>query len=549
MKLKPVVHGKTFERLPDDSDWVYPELTIGYDVIDWIEKTLVQPDGLNAGTPVVLTPEQGRFILWLYAIDRNGRFLYQNLTMIRIKGASKSGMAAMLSMAEFIGPCRPQFNDDGSLYLGADGQPVAVPHPKPWIQVAAVNISQTQNTFAYFSGLLSEPVREQYGVSLGRETAFSETGGKVQAVTSSPRSLEGARPSFVVLEETGLWVPVTTTGPEMMRVISRNLAKSTDGSARSLQVSNQFDPSENSVLQQTWEAYQAIQSGRSKATGFMWDSIEAPPDIDITDPESLRAGVEAAKGDAFWLDIDRVVSEVMDPRVPPSISRRFWLNQQTASEDSFVSPQEWGRLVIEGDEILPGEKITLGLDASVSDDHTVLVACREDGFLQVLWRWAPDSRDSESKLPREELDDAVRHAFAAFKVQAFFADPSFIEAHVLQWNADFGRTLRAKAVGRDPIGFDLRGRKQDFTKAVELFLDAVVTEQVSHSGDPQLNWYVLNARRIPNRYGYSVAKRTPDSPMKIDGLISSILALRAWAEIKNSTRGRPVRRGAIRLAR
>lgn len=546
--MKPIVHGKTFERLPDDSDWVYPELTIGYDVIDWIEENLVQPDGLNAGSPIRLTPEQGRFILWLYAINDNGRFLYQNLTMVRIKGASKSGMAAMLSMTEFIGPCRPMYNDDGTLYLGEDGQPIAVPHPKPWIQVAAVNISQTQNTFAYFSGLLTEAVREQYGVSLGRETAFSETGGKVQAVTSSPRALEGSRPSFVVLEETGLWIPGATTGPEMMRVISRNLAKSTDGSARSLQVSNQFDPSENSVLQQTWEAYQAIQTGRSRAKGFMWDSIEAPPEVDISDPVSLRAGVIAAKGDAFWLDIDRVVEEVMDPRVPPSISRRFWLNQQTASEDSFISPQEWGQLAVD-DQIEHGDEITMGLDASVSDDHTVLVACRADGLLQILWRWAPDPRDPDSKLPRDELDDAVRHAFSHYKVRAFFCDPSFIEAHVLTWNADYARSLKAKASGRDPIGFDLRGRKQDFTRAVELFLDAVVTGQVSHPGDHQLTWYVLNARRISNAYGYSIAKITPDSPRKIDGLISCILALRAWQEIRNSTRGRPVNRGAIRLAK
>ncbi|QUH01461.1 terminase [Saccharopolyspora erythraea] len=461
--------------------------------------------------------------------------------MVRIKGASKSGMAAMLSMVEFVGPCRPARDEAGNL--------IAVPHPKPLIQIAAVNYEQTNNTFAYFGGLITEAVKEQYGITLGKEIAYSEAGGKLMAVSSNYRALEGARPSFAVLEETHLWVEGSTQGPKMFEVISRNLAKSPDGSARSLQVSNQFDPSENSVLQATWEAYQAIQTGRSKASGVLYDSIEAPPDIDITDPDQLRAGINAAKGDAFWLDVDRVMQEVLNTRIPVSISRRFWLNQQTASEDSFVSPQEWGALAVAGRTLKPGDPITLGLDASVSDDHTALVACHEDGFLQLLWRWAPDPRDPDARLPREELDEAVRHAFATYKVQAFFADPSFIEAHVLAWNADFGRVLRVKATGRDPIGFDLRGKKQDFTRAVELFQDAVVNGHVSHGADPQLSWYVLNGRRVANRYGYSVAKVTPDSSRKIDALISAILAYRAWAEIKSSTKGRLVRRGAIRLPR
>lgn len=537
--IKPVVYGPTFTK-DEEGKYVIPDSSIGYYIINWIHNNLIQPDGENAGEPVRLTPEQMRFILWVYALDDEDRFLYNDLTMIRIKGASKSGMAAMLSMVEFVGPCRPARDEDGNL--------IAVPHPKPLVQVAAVNLEQTQNTFAYFSDLVSEEFKERYGLEIGKELAYSAAGGKLQAVTSSWRALEGKRPSFVVMEETHQWVPGATQGPKMYEVISRNLAKSPDGSSRLFQVSNQFDPTENSVLQQTWEAYQAIHSGRSKAKDVLWDSIEAPPDLDIKDPEQLRAGVIAARGDAFWLDPDRVLEEIMKPQIPMSVSRRFWLNQVVASEDSFISPQEWGALAVEGEQIEPGDSITLGLDASVSDDHTALVACRTDGLIQILWRWAPDPRNPEDKLPRGELDDAVRHVFAHYDVKAFFCDPSFIEAHVLQWNTDFGRQLAVKATGRDPIGFEMKGRKQEFTKATELFFDAVISGQIKHNNDPQLNWYVLNARRVPNRYGYWVAKVSPDSDRKIDALISAILAYNAHAQANvNGKAKKTVRRGAIRL--
>lgn len=540
--VEPVVYGPTFTK-DENGEYILPESSIGPYVIHWIHNNLVFPDGERAGEPMRLTPEQMRFICWAYALDENDRFLYNNITMVRIKGASKSGLAAMLSVVEWIGPCRPARNEHGQL--------IAVPHPRPWVQVAAVNLSQTVNTMGYLTGLCNDELREKYGLEIGKEMAYSASGGKIQAVTSSPRSLEGARPSFVVMEETHQWVPGSTTGHEMFEVISRNLAKAPDGSSRMLQISNQFDPSENSVLQRTWEAYQAIQSGRSRAKGFMWDSIEAPPDLDFSDPEQVKLGVLAARGDAFWLDVDRVVEEVMDPRIPPSISRRFWWNQVVASEDSFISPQEWGSLAVEGEKIEPGDSITLGLDASVSDDHTVLVACRADGLLQILWRWAPNPRNPEDKLPRQELDDAVRHAFEYYDVKAFFADPSYIESHVLQWNIDFGRQLAVRAASRDPIGFDLRGRKQDMTKATELFYDAVISGQIKHPNDPVLNWYVVNGRRVPNRYGYAVAKVSPDSDRKIDGLISAILAYNAHAQmnVNGKQKKRPVKRGAIRLRR
>ncbi|WP_147409269.1 hypothetical protein [Kitasatospora xanthocidica] len=63
-----------------------PKETLGYEILEWAETFLVQPDGENAGQPWQFTDEQVRFILWFYAIDKRGRWLYRSSALRRAKG-------------------------------------------------------------------------------------------------------------------------------------------------------------------------------------------------------------------------------------------------------------------------------------------------------------------------------------------------------------------------------------------------------------------------------------------------------------------------------
>ncbi|WP_328676703.1 hypothetical protein OG905_23275 [Streptomyces sp. NBC_00322] len=45
---------------------------------------------------------------------------------------------AVVSLVEFVGPSRFSHWEDG--------QPVGVPHPQAWVQIAAVSRDQTRNT-------------------------------------------------------------------------------------------------------------------------------------------------------------------------------------------------------------------------------------------------------------------------------------------------------------------------------------------------------------------------------------------------------------------
>ncbi|WP_197701703.1 hypothetical protein [Micromonospora echinospora] len=69
--------------------------TLGWGVVDWVEAWLLQPDGDEAGEPYRLTREQLNFVLWFYAVDDRGRFIYRRAVLRRAKGWGKARSSAL----------------------------------------------------------------------------------------------------------------------------------------------------------------------------------------------------------------------------------------------------------------------------------------------------------------------------------------------------------------------------------------------------------------------------------------------------------------------
>ena len=85
---EPVCIGPTWRQDPDwdgrneATRYVLPEHTLGWQIAKWVGDNLLDDEG----NPFRLTPEQTRFLLWWYAVNEHGKFVYRQGVLQRIKG-------------------------------------------------------------------------------------------------------------------------------------------------------------------------------------------------------------------------------------------------------------------------------------------------------------------------------------------------------------------------------------------------------------------------------------------------------------------------------
>lgn len=559
-RVEPVRIGPSWQR-DEFGRWLLPERTLGWHAVAWAAENLQQASGL----PWRYTPEQLRLTLWWYALDEHNRFIYRDGVIQRLKGWGKDPLAATWAAIEFVGPCRP---DPKGRIVGdpwGNEHPAGVAHPDSWVQIAAVSKDQTRNTMTLFPGLFTKAAITKYGIDLGKEIIYAHRGrARIEAVTSSPRTLEGARATFVVRNETHHWL-ASNEGHEMDAVIDRNATKSADGAARALSITNAYEPSEDSVAQRAREAWEAGQAGTSLVSGIMYDSLEAPPEA-LLSPEFARAVVEAVRGDATWLDVGRIVAAILDPRNPASRSRRFWYNQIVAAEDAWIVPQwfESREMARPDIKVAPKDEIALFFDGSKSHDATGLVGCRiSDGHVLTLgmWQKPPGGRGKNWTAPRGEIDSRVDQVFEAYRVVAFWADPShtrddetqerYWDALIDDWHRRYGDQLELWAVpGRSDghaVMWDMTSPKRSaaFTAAAERTALEIEDRSFTHDGDSRLKIHVRNARRFPNRWGVSLWKGHRESPRKIDLAVCMVGARMLRRLVLNNPNRKKKRSGKV----
>lgn len=525
-KYEPVALGPTWQTTPDGY-WDLPEATIGWQVLGWTGTRLQ----LKRDTPWRYTDEQARFVLHWYALDEDGEFIARDGILQRLKGWGKDPIGSTLAAGEAFGPCR---------FAEWDGDaPVCRDVPEAWIQMAAVSQEQTKNTTRLFPQLFKPDTIREYGIRIGKEYVYGlEDSRLIQAVTSSPTTLEGARATFVLKNETQHW-DQSNGGHDMEAVLERNTTKSADGAARALAITNAPEPSGDSVGMRAREAYELAVSGGSLTTGILYDSLEAPPKAPLT-AEAAPEVLDGVKGDSHWLNSKRIVKSILDTRNPASRSRRFWYNQVVAAEDAWIDPAHLAIGSRPNEILRNNQEATMFFDGSKSDDATALVACRmSDGcsFVMGLWQKPPGARGDGWIVNRAAVDLRVREVLNTHKIVGFFADPShaiddesqdrFWDDTIDGWHRDFGNTFEVWATpgkGGHSVMWDMTDTRRlaEFTAAAELAENDIkenFTEpepKLIHNGDPRLVRHVKNAKRYPNRHGVSIWKGARDSPKKID---------------------------------
>ncbi|OLT13013.1 terminase [Actinomadura sp. CNU-125] len=512
-----------------------PELTLGWEVVGWASTYLRHPNGPRAGQRWAFVESQIRFLLWWYAVDGDGNWLFRHAVRRLAKGSGKSPFAAVLALAEFTAPVRlKDFAPDRP--GGCVGKPVDM----PLVQIAATAESQTANTMRMVRALAakgSKLVRD-FSLDPGKVKYYKPPEGTLEVITSSSTAAEGAEASFIVADETEHWRPANG-GPELVATLEDNLTKS---GSRMLQTCNAWKPGIGSVAESSWDAWVAQEEGRTRGESrILYDARIAPPDTDMKDPESLERALKFVYDDCFWQQIRPIMERIWDPQSRPDDSKRKYLNWPTAPEDAWLVPQDWTVLADPKRQVADGEEIVMFFDGSKSRDATALVGCRvEDGHVFTIGIWEPNpSHDSNDVVPVAQVDAAVEQAFDRWQVLAFFADVKEWEGFAkVTWPTRYADKLLIMAVptGKDPqpIAWDMRSHVYDFTMAAELVEAEIREKAFTHDDDARLTRHVVNLRRHPNRWGVSVSKETPDSPLKIDAGVCMIGARMVRRTLLNS---------------
>lgn len=515
--------------------------TLGWDVIAWAEEFLAQPDGQSAGEAWQWTGTQARIVAWWYAVDEQGRWLYRRGQIVLPKGSGKSPLAAALSCCELAGPVV----FDG---FDAGGEAVGRPHPSPHVQLAAVSVDQTDNTMSLVLAMLREgaAAEEIDGLDLG-VTRVRTRNGVLQPVTASASSREGQRLTAAILDEPHLWT-ATNGGHRLAGVLRRNLGKM---GGRSIETTNAWAPGEDSVAELTAVYADKIAEQAADGVQRVLDEgvLRFHPQAHVpslADVGALREALKRLYHDSPWIDIDRIVAEVLDPGTHPADARRFYLNEVTNADDALVTAQEWNECYLD-DVLEPGEEITLGFDGSKNDDSTVLVAMRvRDRFATVVGAVEkPERAPDYWEVDREFFDGLVTSTFAQYRVVGFYSDVAHFESYVDKWSAEYASALVAHASQKSAVGWDMRGRLAQSTAAVERLVAGIQDRSVRHDGGGLLRRHVLNARRRPNRWGTSFGKERRDSPRKVDGFAALLLADMARADYVASTSKKRQRTGGV----
>jgi hypothetical protein len=483
--------------------------SLGWEIIDWARDMLTVPDGPFAGERFEFTDEQAATVVRFYQLDDRGGFVCRRGCLRRAQGWGKSPVMSVFGLVELCGPCRFGGWD-------AAGDPVGVLPGTPWVQVAAGSEDQAGNTFAAIHAMAGESALADTVLDVGLTRIFlKDVTGRLEPVTAAAGTRLGQRVTFAVLDETHLWTR-RSGGHKLAATIRRNAGKM---NGRTFESTNAHEPGEASVAESTFEASQ------KGAAGLLYDSVEAPLVDDLTDRAAVLPALRVAYGDARWVDLDRIASEIADPATDPSDARRFYFNQLTSDSLRPVDLLEWEQLARADVDVPARSYVGVGFDGSISDDMTVLYGCTQDGHLFEIASWGrPENAASDWRVPRLEVGEKVAETFARYRVGRMFCDPAKWYSEIEQWALDHGEE---KVVVLDT------NQARRFAPACGRFVTAVREGTVTHDGGSGLTAHLAACAKKKVRLadadddGRTQFVFVKGDVRKIDRAVAAVLAFEA----------------------
>lgn len=448
-------------------------------------------------------------------------FHYRRGQVVAPQKSGKGPWSAGIVAAEGVGPvlfagwaeggerydCRRFGCGCGWVYEYEPGEPMGRRWNKPLIQITATSEDQTDNIYRPLQAMIRNgPLGEL--MKVGEQFVRLPNDGRIDVVTSSAQSRLGNPITFGAQDETGIW----TDGNKMTKVATTQRRGLAGMSGRSLETTNAWDPTENSVAQKTAE---------TKQRDVYRFHRPAPKGLNYAIKSERRKIHVAVYAGSTHIDLDSIEGEAAElMEKEPTEAERFFGNRITAGMGAWMLQDAWDSRLAEV-QVAEKEQIVLGFDGSDVDDWTAVRAETLAGY-QFTPTYGPDRRptiwdpaDWDGQVPRLEVAAAVDELFAKYNVVRLYGDPPYWESELDAWAAAYGEK---RVIRWHTIKIQMHDACQrlltDVTKKDSTF---------THDGCETTSIHVRNARkaaRPANRYVLRKATHT----QKIDLAVCSVLA-------------------------
>lgn len=522
---------------PNDFVVDFPTLWVA---CDWIEAHCVVPDGFRKGQPLEMYDWQ----LWCtvnhYRVKPTAVWRPSNPVLgpafdnrrSQVVGPQKTGKgpwSATIVANEAVGPalfagwarggeiydCRNHGCGCGWTYEYSPGEPMGMPWPTPLIQITAFSEDQTDNIYRPLQNMIRNgPLGELMRV--GESFIRCPNDGHIEVVTSSALSRLGNPVTFPLQDETGLW----TVANKMDYVATTQRRGAAGMGGRSMETTNPWDPSHDSVAQRTYE---------SKRPDVFKYYRPPPANLSFTNKVERRKILRYVYAGSGHVDLDAIEAEALElMEKDPAQAERFFGNRVVYGAGSWMEGDKWDART-DPMRVPARTPIVLAFDGSDVDDWTVLRAQTENGY-QFTPRFGPDKlptiwdpADYDGQVPRTDVDTAIEEIHEYYTVVRGYYDPPDWKTEIDRWAERFGE--------KRVIRWETYRLYQMHAAAVRLHAD--VTKQdttFSHDGCQITATHVRNARKVP-RPGNRYVLGKPSQRQKIDACVTSILVNEAAGDV------------------
>lgn len=500
--------------------WVVPEgasaeLSLGWQIVAWIEHFLCHGPGDVEGDALALDDELTMFLVMAYALNREGRRLVHRAILSRAKGRAKSELAGAVVCVEALGPARfSHWAKRGEVsswgYVFEEGEPVGAPVRSPMIRALATEEGQAGNTYENVRAMLTRgPIAgEVAGIDVGLTRVFLPGSGEVRPCTAGSASKDGGRESFAVADETHLYVL-----PELRRMhdtVTRNLTKRRIAEPWMLETSTAFQIGEGSVAESSLEYATRIAGGLVVNRGLFVDHRFGQVDA-WDDDDAMLAGLRQAYGPAAaWMDLPRIVAEIRDPKTRAVDARRYFLNQPAPADsgESWLPAGAWERCTAPELAPVDGAPTWVGVDMALKHDSVAVVHVQvvEGRYVARHKVW----------MPSGTIDVAAVEAYLAdlhdrYELREVAYDPAY-----------FQRSAEALADDGLPM-VEFPQSPARMVPACQTAFELICAEQVAHDGSPLFAEQVTAASPRSAGEGWRLSKGK--AKRKIDAAIALVMAL------------------------